>query len=66
MQPGVPADDALWAALGVRCGNVPDTSMEEPVGVTERPELSTSKGNSMAWACRRPDTWLRLWIDGVN
>ena len=41
MQPGVPADDALWAALEVRCGNVPDTSMEEPVGVTERPELSS-------------------------
>ena len=37
MPPGVPAHDALWSALGVRCGSAPDPSWKRPRG---RPRTS--------------------------
>ena len=37
MPPGVPAHDALWTALGVRCGSAPDPSWKRPRG---RPRTS--------------------------
>ena len=37
MPPGVPAHDALWSVLGVRCGSAPDPSWKRPRG---RPRTS--------------------------
>ena len=32
MPPGIPAHDALWAALGVRCGSAPYPGWKRPRG----------------------------------
>ena len=37
MPPGVPAHDALWSALGVRCGSAHDPGWQRPRG---RPRTS--------------------------
>ena len=51
MQPGIPAHDALWTAIGARCGNAPGPGWKRP---RDRPRTipgpSSSVGTSMAWA----------------
>ena len=32
MQPGIPAHDALWTAIGARCGNAPGPGWKRPRG----------------------------------
>ena len=66
MQPGVPAHDALWTVLVVRCDSVPDTS--DPAGGLRPPGLSNSGGTLMAWASGRLSElsgYGQEWLEGV-
>ena len=57
MQPGIPAHDALWTAIGAaRLGRVGNA----PVIGPGLPGPSSSVGTSMAWASGRLGIW--LWI----
>ena len=60
MQPGVPAHDALWIAIGARCGSAPGSGWKRPRGRPGLPGPSSSVGTSMAWASGRLGIW--LWI----
>jgi len=61
MQPGIPAHDALWTAIGARCGSAPGPDWKRPRG---RPRTTWAEqlsiGTWMAWASGRPGIW--LWI----
>ena len=61
MQPGIPAHDALWTAIGAHCGSPSGPGWKRPRGRPRTiPGPSSSVGTSMAWASGRSGIW--LWI----
>ena len=60
MQPGIPAHDALWTAVGARCGSAPGPGWKRPRGRPRTTWAVSSVGTSMAWASGRLGIW--LWI----
>ena len=60
MQPGIPAHDALWTAIGLAVVALLGRVGNAPVVGPGLPGLSSSAGTSMAWASGRLGIW--LWI----
>ena len=53
MSSGVSAHDALWTALGVRCGNAPHPGWKGPLGLPRATWTEQLKGTLMALTCGR-------------
>ena len=52
MQPGIPAHDALWIAIGARCGSAPGPGWKCPRGrprITLAEQLSRDLGGMDLW-----------------
>ena len=60
MQPGVPAHDALWSAIGARCGSAPGPGWKRPRGRPRTTWAGQLSRDPMAWASGRSGIW--LWI----